>query len=240
MRHRALHSIVIFLLSWAGAYAQGKGEIQLNVSPQRGMAYVLNGKERLTNRALVLPAGEHRFAFWSPDRRILDTTLTVIADSTVAFYKTLAPTEAFLTYQAGLKRAKHKRLLYRAVPLLATVVGGVFTMNAKKENDAAYDALKSAEEEYATLRTPFIIANHKTNVLPSLQAEHDAAYRRMRLMMVGTSVVALATVWGFIRAARVEDPTYEDQEKLRFDGLVWLPGQNGGTFHAGMSYRLIR
>ncbi|MEZ4788496.1 MAG: hypothetical protein R2811_00600 [Flavobacteriales bacterium] len=230
--------VVLLILGFPclSTFAQ-KGEVQLNVSPQRGMEYILDGRERLTNRALVLTAGDHRFTFWAPDRRILDTTLTIIADTSIAFYKTLAPTAEYLSFQRDLKRVKHQRFYYRAVPLLATVVGGVFTLNAMKQNNETYDALQAAEDEYASFRDPVVIATHKTTVLPRLQEKHDAANTQLRTTMAITSVAALATIWGFIKAARVEEPTYEDKERLRFEGLVWLPGPRGGSLQAGIMYR---
>lgn len=222
------------------AMAQGKGEVQLHVAPQRGMAYVLDGKERLNNRALVLPAGEHRFTFWAPDRRILDTTLTIVADTSIAFYKTLEPTEAYLAYVNVQRKVKQQRLFYRAVPLLATAAAGLYTMSAVKKNNDTRAALVEAEERYSTLRDPGMIATEKRDVLPRLQEDHDAAYRNLSLGVIGTTAFALATVWGFIKAARIEDPVYEDRERIRFDGLVYVPGQRGGMLHAALTIPLAR
>lgn len=228
--------ILVAVVFGLGAVAQ-KGEIQLNISPQRSMEYVLDGRERLNNRALVLPAGEHRFTFWAPDRKILDTTLTIIADTSIAFYKTLTPTEAYLTYQRDLKRIKHQRLFLRSLPVLATAVCAISTVNARKENNEAYDALVAAEEAYPTFRDPGIIATHKATVLPRLQREQDEANRKLRTTLAVTSVAALATVWCFIKAGNLEEPVYEDKERIRFEGLVWLPGQRGGNLHVGLTYR---
>lgn len=235
------HSVAVLAIGASScAFAQSKGEVQLHVAPHRQVEYILDGKERISNRALVLSAGEHRFTFWAPDRKVLDTTITIIADTSIAFYKTLEPTEAYLEYAKADQRVRQQRLFYRAVPLLATVAAGLYTANAVKKNNDARAALVEAEGSYATMRDPRVIAEQKEDVLPRLQDEHDRTYRNLGLAVVGTTTFALATVWGFIKAARIQDPAYEDRERIRFDGLVYMPGQHGGTLHAALTISLAR
>jgi hypothetical protein len=220
--------------------AQGKGEIQLHVAPHGSMEYVLDGKERLSNRALVLPAGEHRFTFWAPDRSIVDTTLLILADTSIAFYKTLAPSPEFVAFQQQQRKVRRARTSLRILPLAATLVSGVFTAVAYNAYSESRTLLQDAEASYTTLRDPNAITLLKEKELPRLQTEHDAAARRVGWLTAITSVAALGTVWSFIKAAQVDDAPYEDKERIRFEGLVWLPGSTGGHLYAGFTIPLSR
>ncbi|HQW06160.1 MAG TPA: hypothetical protein PLV08_10040 [Flavobacteriales bacterium] len=231
LRDLSLLPILLFASITVG---QGKGEIKLHVSPHNGVEYVLDGKERLSNRGLVLPAGDHRFVFWAPDRKMLDTTLTIVADTTILFYKILPITDAYRAYKVEQKRAVQGRFFYRAIPLVLTATAGVFAWNSNKKDREAYDALVAAEDSYNSLRVPLAITGLKDQVLPSLQADLDAANRRLTMAVALAGVGVVATILGFIKAGRIVEPTYKDKGKVEFDGLVWMPSRNGSSIQLGM------
>lgn len=235
MKLRSLIQLVCLVFSQSLCHAQGKGTIELKVAPFKGMEYILDGKERLHHPALVLPAGEHRFVFYAPDRQVLDTVLRIVADTSMVFKKVLPATVAYRTYMDERRKVAQGRFFYRAVPLLATAVGCVFIANGKKQSTEAYDALVAAEDSYAVSRSPSGIDALKDEQLPVLQRDLDDANKKLGLALGFTSVAAVATVLGFIKSASLEDPVYEDREKIKFDGLVWLPGQQGGTVQFGMT-----
>ena len=43
------------------------------------------------------------------------------------------------------------------------------------------------------------------------------------------------TTWSIIRASKKPAPVFEDKEKVRFDGLVWVPGRQGGSLALGLT-----
>lgn len=231
LRMAFLPALVLVCL---GAQGQDKGELKLYVSPFNGVEYILDGTERLNARGLVLPAGDHRFVFWAPDRQILDTTLTILPDTVQAFHKTLVPTLEYRDFLQAQKRVKHGRFFYRAIPTALAGVGVVMSLNAKKGLDEANTTLTELEDDYATLRAPSSIVSLKSEAIPNAQDEVDQASRKLTTAVVFTSVAVVATVWGFIKAGSLEDPEYEDKGKVIFDGLVWVPGQQG-VFQAALT-----
>jgi hypothetical protein len=115
-----------------------------------------------------------------------------------------------------------------------TATAGVFAWNSNKKDREAYDALVAAEDSYNSLRVPLAITGLKDQVLPSLQADLDAANRRLTMAVALAGVGVVATILGFIKAGRIVEPTYEDKGKVEFDGLVWMPSRNGSSIQLGM------
>ncbi len=224
--------IFLSLVISSATFGQSTGQVQLYVSPPQQMRYILNMQERSESTILSLPAGEHRFTFWAPDRSILDTTITVIADSTIVFRKTLPPSPEFLEHRAAQERIGRERLAWRGLPLLATAVGGAFTVRAVNKHNQAYDALVEAEASYSTLRAPGAIQRLKEETIPARRTEFDDSRNRVMVAGIFTGVAAASAVYGFMRTAGKKAPAYQDKERLRFEGLVWTPGDGGGWYAA--------
>jgi len=214
-----------------------KGEVRLAVQPSQGLQYILDGAERMSNPGLMLPAGPHRFVFYAPDRSILDTTIQVYSDSVVLFRKVLPPTPEYRAHLAARQRNGYNRFLLKATPIAVTSAATFFALSANRSRIKADESLREAEEQYAVERNPAEIAGLKESVIPARQAELDAAHRRT-LIWTGVAVIgAAATVAGFIKAARIEDPLYEDKEKIRFDGMAWA-GPRGMVYMASLQIPL--
>ncbi len=227
---RALFPLAVALACSQGAVAQGKGEVRLAVQPQQGLQYILDGKERLSNPGVMLPPGPHRFVFWAPNRSIVDTTINVIADSVITFRKLLPVPAEYRAHDQMLKNNGYNRLAYRGVPILITAASVVLAVSANKKRKDADEALRTAEDSYSTERNPMAIENLKTTEIPARQTDLDKAHRSTTLWTGATVLGAAATVYGYIKAARIEDPVYEDREKVRFDAMAWSETNGFGLY----------
>ncbi|MGV3637435.1 MAG: hypothetical protein ACO1NQ_07280, partial [Flavobacteriales bacterium] len=73
---------------------------------------------------------------------------------------------------------------------------------------------------------------------------HNKELRNARVGLyaaLGTTALSGAlTYYMFKRSAGWVRPTLEDKQKVIFDGLVWWPGERGGTLHVGLSIPLAR
>ena len=227
---RALLLAIIVLACGQGVQAQAKGEVRLVVQPQQGLQYILDGRERLSNPGVMLPPGQHRFVFWAPNRGIVDTTLNVIADSVITFRKVLPVPLEYRAHARTLQRNGYKRTAYRGVPVLFTAASAVLAVSANKKRKDADEALRAVEERYGTERNPAAIEGLKTSEIPARQTDLDQAHRRTMLWTGATVLGAAATVLGFIKAARIQDPVYEDQQKMRFDAMAWSETDGFGLY----------
>jgi hypothetical protein len=60
-------------------------------------------------------------------------------------------------------------------------------------------------------------------------------------MAAGVTVLfAGATAYMYLRSAKQKKPEFIDKEKLRFDGLSWMPGADGGEWSGGLTWNFSR
>ena len=52
------------------------------------------------------------------------------------------------------------------------------------------------------------------------------------------AAVTVGSTWMIIRNAKRGAPKFNDTERVKFDGLVWLPSDRGGYFMTGMHINL--
>ena len=226
--------VVAFMLTWAhahmgtGAFGQATGKLRLNVQPIGSTEYVVDGKYRLHDREITLEQGAHRFLFWAPERRILDTTLTVVPDRTTEIMLELRYSQEFIAHR---RAAQRYTLMHRwgriAPPVIATGLGAWAVASFVNYKQAS-DDLVDLNETYATLTVPNEINVLKDDRIPT--AKDDFAKARTQFYVSsGLFVVSLGAV-AYLRhvTAATQAPVFEDKEKVRFDGLVWAPAPNGG------------
>jgi len=227
---QALFASASFFGTSHGIWAQEKGEVRMAIQPHKEFQYILDGKERLNNPGVMLDPGLHRFVIWAPNRSIVDTTIMVQADSVIILRKVLPVAPAYRAHVKALQRNGYKRTGLKAAPIILTGAASYLAIVANKQRRQADEALRSAEDRYQTERIPTAIDGLKYDEIPARQQELDAAHRRT---MVWTSVAvvgAAATVAGFVKAARIKNPEYEDREKIRFDGMAWATPDGIGLF----------
>lgn len=234
-------SIAIALLLVGGAldsFAQDSVEVQMLVQPWHQVEYILNGNERLKTvdvPAVRLPVGDHRLIFWAPNCGILDTVLHVVSGPAMELRKVLKPTPAYLAYQRSSRQVWIRKALWKGVPGLFTIGFGIKALSDHQAHDQAFDDLHELRDSYSTLSSPNDIQALKQVAIPAAQDELERTRKHLTTSLVLCGVGALATVYGFIRAGKLKYPAYEDKEKIRFDGLAWVPVGDGGMYLAGIS-----
>jgi hypothetical protein len=122
-------------------------------------------------------------------------------------------------------------------PAAGTVASGIWALAARKKHNDAYDEYIALRDSYGTLNAPEAITNVKEDALPRAAEEVDRTRRQLILALSVGTASALATVYGFLRKGRTVAP-FHDQEKVKFDGLVWLPDTDGGSLHMGLTWMI--
>ncbi len=219
------------------AAAQTMGQLRLVVDPGHDFQVVLDGKHRLQERVLDLPEGNHRLQLWAPTRRIVDTTVFVRAGSSRDLLVRLPYAPEYLEHLKEMKRFRERMWLNKALPTVATAGAAAWATASYLTYRKAGRRLQDDRDLYEHSADPGEIAVLKDEVFP----DHRADFRRSKVMLgVSTGVFAVAaavTVWAYRRADRRPLPVFDDREKLRFEGLVWLPGPDGlgGAWVAGLT-----
>ena len=216
------------------AFAQSTGKLRLLCEPPGG-SYVVDGKHRMNDREITLMEGPHRLVFWAPERRMLDTTVSVIAGTTEEVRVHLRYSDEFITYKRQADRfEKGRRWLTYGPPVVAagSAVWAGLSIGKSIKADKDLDALV---ERYSTSADPDGIRELKATRIPDANKE----LRQARTMaIVSTGVFALAAgATAYIRKQRNgrTPPVFEDKERLRFEGLVWVPSGSGGTWAMGLT-----
>ena len=236
-------SVLAFMViaGTAMAQSQDSAEVRFGVHPYNQVEYILDGVERL--KQVEYPAarfteGDHRLLFWAPNCSILDTTLHVVGGVDMTLRKALKQSPEYLAYKRERSHVWLQKAMWRSLPLLFTVSFGIKSFSDKKAHDQAYEDLHVLRDNYATMLSPNDIELAKTKTIPAAQNELDATRRQLTMSLALCGVGAAATVYGFIRTGKLSYPEYEDKEKIRFDGMAWIPTAQGGMYLAQLSIPL--
>lgn len=223
-----------------GTMAQTMGQLRLVVDPGHDFQVVLDGKHRLQERVLDLTEGNHRLQLWAPTRRIVDTTVYVRAGGSRDLIVRLPYAPEYVAHLQEMRHYRQRLWLNKALPTVATAGAAAWATAAYLGYRKAGRQLQDDRDLYNSSADPGEIAALKDELFP----RHREDFRRSKVMLgVSTGVFAAAaaiTVWAYRRADRKPLPVFEDKEKVRFDGLVWLPGPDGrgGTWTAAMTIPL--
>ncbi len=237
---RSIPLLLALLAAAAVARAQGTGQVRLVVDPGHDFTFILDGSHRMQQRVIDLAEGTHRFQVWAPTRRIVDTTIYVRAGSSRELVMRLPYSPEFLAYQGEVRQHRQRMWLTKALPSFATLGAAAWTAVSVIRYDRAGRRLEEDAELYNTSADPGAIAELKDDLIPV----HQQEFRRSKVMLgvsAGVFTAAAAcTVWSYLRANRTPLPVFDDREKVRFDGLVWLPAADGvgGSWLAGITIPL--
>ncbi|MCB0793882.1 MAG: hypothetical protein KDB88_04025 [Flavobacteriales bacterium] len=220
------------------AEGQSTGKVRLLVDPGDTYEFILDGTYRLQKREIELIEGPHRLQVWAPTRSIVDTTIQVKGGENMELLLRLPYAAEYGQYQQEMARFRRQQWLQRALPAAVTVGTGAFAVGSFLRYRNAYNDLQDAEASYATESVPREVTQLKEVTLPDRK---DELQRSRTTFFVAGGVFALsaaATIYAFLRTGNVEPPAFQDKEKVRFDGLVWVPGPTGGTWAAGATIPL--
>lgn len=239
MKH--IRSLLIPLsLIGSAAIAQNTGTLRLLVDPGHNFEFVLDRQYRMQQREVKLGEGLHHFAFWAPERMIVDTNVFVVADRTVDFVLKLPYSPEYMQYRQELGRYETKRRVARTVPTVAIAAGLIWTGFGYANYQKARDVLEKDRENYDINVAPGSIRTLKEETIPQHNDDLRSARTGLYTSIGFTAVAAGVTYFMYRRSARWERPTLNDKQKVLFDGLTWVPTRDGGFFHAGLSIPLAR
>lgn len=239
---RLLFAVLLFMFAQVPmgirSMAQSTGEVLILTVPESGVSYVLDGKYRMTDRQITLSEGDHRFVFWAPEHAILDTSIFVMGNYTYNLNIKLQRPPEYVAYRNSVEKYEQKKKLGRRLPPVAA--GGFLAWTAvntirliKADSD-----LRDLGSSYSTLSDPAAIHALKYEQIPAAQDD----LRSIRTQTYISSGLLAASIGAMIyirqKQARSVPPTYQDNERLRFEGLVWVPGPSGGTWASAITIPL--
>ena len=234
MRNAAI-LLLLPMLGVAGLRAQGTGTLRLQVDPP-DFSYRVDHGQALQQTGLDLLEGAHHFRFWAPERRAVDTVITISDGQAGLFRLRLPYSTEYLVYQRDLKAYKQDMRLQRLVPAVITAGGLMWTVAAWSGMKRAHDRLEEDRTAYDEAGSPHAITVLKEETMPMHQEEFREARDRTLVAAGATVVCAGITTWLWCRSAKRPAPAFIDKEKLRFDGLGWMPGPQGGSWQGGLSW----
>ncbi|MBS1546846.1 MAG: hypothetical protein JST38_18200 [Bacteroidetes bacterium] len=234
-----LVSMVFSLIASCGVLmAQSAGTLYLKIDPANFM-YQLDHKFTLQKGEVELLEGPHHFSFWAPQRKVVDTTLT-IPSGTSAFTLRLPYSTEYLVYQRDMERYRKDMRVMRLVPAVVTSGALVYTAFKYANMKKAHDRLDDDRAAYDDASSPHGITVLKTQTMPAHKEEFDKARNGFMVAAGITALFAGTTAYLYWRSGQRAKPEFIDKEKLRFDGLSWMPGPDGGTWQGGLTWNLTR
>lgn len=215
--------------------AQEKVEVKFQVFPMQGVMLRMDDQAPVQGvSAVSVEPGAHRFRFWAPGFTVWDTALVVAQGSSVLLRKVLKHSPEHVAYQGAQRRLSRQKTAWRGLPLLTAGITGYLSLKAKKNHDHAYDDLLALRDTYQASNSATAIGVIKQESLPGARAEVDRTRRALTINLALFGVALGTTAYGFIRAGKLERPTYEDKDRVRFEGIGWIPDAAGGTWATGL------
>jgi hypothetical protein len=235
---------VLALGAWLGlghlVMAQQTGDLRFVIDPGHDFEFVVDKAYRLQQRQITLTEGLHHFSLWAPTRSIVDTSVFVVAGHTSDLVMKLPLSPEFVAYRHDLAKYQTRKRWTIAAPLLALAGSLTWTGIAYGKYARAKDALDTDRENYAINVDPAAIQTMKNSTIPLHNKEMQQARTRF-FAASGLSVVsAVATYLIARRTSQWEVPRFQDQQKVKFDGLVWVPDPHGDLWMTGLTINLGR
>ena len=230
--------LLLFLIAPFTVLAQVAGKVRLLVDPGHNFKFVVDKQFKMEQREVELSEGLHDFSVWAPERMVVDTPVFVVAGRTTDLVVRLPYSPEFKAYSAATGDFETKRRWYRAAPIVVGAGGLIWTTIGYTKYSKAKKALEADRTKYDINADPGDIARLKGEVIP--QHNEDLAKAR-RTIYAGASITAIgafATYYIMRKTAKWERPIFNDQEKIKFDGLAWVPSDQGNFFMAGLTLSL--
>ncbi|MCC6541746.1 MAG: hypothetical protein IT225_05965 [Flavobacteriales bacterium] len=236
---RDLTAFLFAIMATTLASGQRAGTLRLLVDPGHNFEFVLDHKYRMQQREVRLSEGLHHFSIWAPERIVLDTNVFVVADRTGDLVVKLPFSTEYATYRNDLSAYQSARRARVWTPVLVGM-GLAWTGLSYGRYNTVGDDLDEAVAAYHSSDDPGVINRIKEEVIP----DHNAALRRARTSLVAGSIFTMASVgymvYTRIRTSGMEQPRFEDKERIRFEGLTWVPDRNGAYWAAGFTIPIQR
>ena len=234
--------LVVALMGSAmsAAQAQTSGKLRMVVDPGDSYEFVVDHQFRMQEREVELTTGPHHFSFWAPKRMVVDTTLMVEEGRTKSVMLYLPYAKEYLVYQRELQQYQRTMRKYRVIPMVATGGAALFTVLSYGKAKKAHNQLEDDRTAYDENRSPTRINTLKYETIPEHKDDFKKANTQFLAAAGVTALFAGATVYFYHVSGKIARPEYIDKEKLRFDGLSWTPGPQGGMWMGGLTWNFTR
>ncbi|MCW5897852.1 MAG: hypothetical protein KIT10_01170 [Flavobacteriales bacterium] len=221
-------------------HAQDTGTLRLLIDPGDNFQFVVDRRFRMQQREVTLSGGPHHFAIWAPTRTIVDTTLQVVPGRTTDFVLRLPYSQEYLTFRGELDAHVQKRRWARTWPVAINVGAVAWTIVSYNGYRQAHRQLETDLATYENSVVPADITVLKEEIIPAHKRDFRQA-RDMAIASAGVTVLSAGfTWWRFKRTAQWPQPVFEDKERIRFEGLAYLPGRQGGHWATAITIPLAR
>lgn len=228
----------VALIAVTSLVAQTTGKLRLLIDPGANYHFVLDHQYRMQQREVELTPGPHHFSFWAPERKITDTTLMVEAGRSKDVILRLPVSPEYVEYRRQIGQYQKERRYKITIPLAVTAGLGVFAGYSFLQHKASHDQLVEDEEAYRTGDSPAALSVLKNETIPGHEADFKSDRTRFIISGGLFTCAAAYTVYNIVKYGKRPKPVFEDKEKIKFDGLVWLPGERGGQIFMGMHINL--
>ena len=220
--------------------AQSSGKLRLQIDPASSFSYKLDHQFTMRQPELELLEGPHHFSFWAPQRRVVDTTITITGGERKVFELYLPFSTEYLVYQRDMKNYGKAMRIQRMIPAAATGASLVYTAIKFGQMKKAHDRYDEDRAAYDEADAPHAITVLKDETIPAHRDAFTKARTNFQVAAGITVLFAGATAYLYMRSAKRAKPVFIDKEKVRFDGLSWMPGNNGGQWTGGLTWNFSR
>lgn len=219
--------------------AQNTGTLRLLVDPGNDFSFVVDKKFRMQQREVKLTEGLHDFTIWAPTRSMKDTSVFVIANRTSDLVVRLPYSPEYSEYRHAIGDYTNKRTM-RLVSPVVLMAGLIWAGASIGPYNAAHDQLEADQANYDSNVDPGLINKLKDVEIPAHKEEFRTA-RNSLYYGAALSAIGVGVLW-WVRSSTkgLERPTFEDKEKVKFEGLTWQRTPNGQVWSAGLSIPLDR
>lgn len=224
-------SISMFLFSLAGLGQDGA--LKLFVKPGGDFFIQVDGSEPQQAHILNLSDGEHHLAVWSYGYEVMDTVLTVVANETTKVYLELSKSPAYQEHERLANKYQKQKVAYQVYTSGFLAASAIATTIFYVRQNGQFNEFESLSKDYRNSTDPQEILKLKGE----LEEVSDNQQRNLRYFQVGVPVTIVAaglTYWGFRKSAGMEQPVYNDPNRLRFQGVSFTPD---GIPALGMTFK---
>lgn len=236
---KAVPCLAFMALAFTSA-AQVSGTLRLQIDPAGSFSYKLDHRFTMQQTQLELLEGAHHFSFWAPQRKVVDTTLTIVGNQAATFTLRLPFSTEYLVYQHALNAWRKDMRLMRTLPVALTGAALAYTAFKFADMKKAHDVLKDDRAAYDAAPSPHAITVLKERTIPADKEAFQQARNKFAVAAGVTVLFAGTTAWLYMRSVKKPKPAFHDAEKLRFEGLSWVPGPEGGSWQGGLTWHLAR
>ncbi|MBP6311318.1 MAG: hypothetical protein WAR83_04670 [Flavobacteriales bacterium] len=226
--------LYLFIVAPFLVSAQSAGKIRLLVDPGHNFKFVVDKQFKMEQREVELSEGLHHFSVWAPERMVVDTPVFVVADRTTDLVVRLPYSPEYEQYRNALSRYNSVRRS-RVISTIVLAGGLVWTGFSYGKYASAKDQLDTDRKAYEELSTPGEISVLKDKTIPEHNDDLVKARTGLYVSAAITTVAAGAMAYFRLITKRGDRPVFDDMEKVRFEGLTWVPDAHGSFWMAGIT-----